>query len=164
MTQAVRAAIGSVDKGVALFDVRSQEAQIERLFIAERLLATLATFFGATAAALAALGLYGVLGFMVAQRRREIGIRMALGADRGDILKMILGRGTKLTLGGLLIGLLMALVMTRWIASLLFGVSTADPLTFMLAALLLAGVASFACYLPARRATKVDPLAAMRPE
>jgi predicted permease len=164
MTQAIRAAIGEVDKGVALFDVRSQEAQIEGLFIAERLLATLATFFGATAAALAALGLYGVLGMMVAQRRREIGIRMALGAAHRDILKMILSRGMKLTLGGLLIGLLMALVMTRWIASLLFDVSPADPLTFMLVALLLAGVALIACYLPARRATKIDPLAAIRSE
>jgi putative ABC transport system permease protein len=153
-----------VDKDVALFDVRSQQEQIEGLFIAERVLATLATFFGATAAALAALGLYGVLGVMVAQRRREIGIRMALGAARSDILKMILSRGMKLMLGGLLIGLLMALVMTRWIASLLFGVSPADPLTFLLVALLLAGVALFACYLPARRATKVDPIAAMRPE
>ncbi|MGH9939146.1 MAG: FtsX-like permease family protein, partial [Blastocatellia bacterium] len=162
MTQAIRAAIGSVDKGVALFNVRSQQAQIEELFVVERLLATLGAFFGATAAVLAALGLYGVLAFLVTQRRREIGIRMALGAERGDILKMILGRGMKLTLGGLLIGLLAALGMTRWIASLLFGVGATDPLTFALAPLLLAGVVLLACYLPARRATKVDPLVALR--
>src|SRR6185436_9241994 len=91
MTQTIRAAIGSVDKAVALFNVRSQQAQIEELFVVERLLATLASFFGVTAAALAALGLYGVLAFLVTQRRREIGIRLALGAERRDILKMILG-------------------------------------------------------------------------
>jgi predicted permease len=164
MTQAIRAAIGSVDKAVALFNVRSQQAQIEDLFVAERMLATLGTFFGATAAALAALGLYGVLAFLVAQRRREIGIRMALGAERRDILKMILGRGLKLTLSGLLVGLLAALAVTRWIASLLFGVNATDPLTFTLVALLLTGVALLACYLPARRAAKVDPLIALRHE
>lgn len=164
MTQAIRAAIGSVDKSVALFNVRSQQAQIEELFVVERLLATLASFFGVTAAALAALGLYGVLSFLVAQRRREIGIRMALGAGHRDILRMILGRGLKLTFGGLLMGLLAALGVMRWVASLLFGVSATDPLTFGLVALLLAGAALLACYLPARRATKVDPLVALRQE
>jgi predicted permease len=164
MANTIRAAIASVDSSVALFEVRSQQAQIEELLLAERMLATLASCFGVTAALLAALGLYGVLAFWVAQRRREIGIRMALGAERRDILKLILERGMKLTLGGLLVGLLAALIVTRSVASLLFGVNANDPLTFALVALLLGGVALLACYLPARRATKVDPLAALRQE
>jgi len=164
MTPAIETAIASVDKSVALFNVRSQQAQIEELLLAERMLATLASFFGVTAAALAALGLYGVLAFLVTQRRREIGIRMALGAQASDILKMILGRGLKLTLSGILAGLLTALAVTRWLASLLFGVGATDPLTFALVALLLTVVALLACYIPARRATKVDPLIALRHE
>jgi putative ABC transport system permease protein len=164
MTDTIRAAIASVDKGVALFEFRSQQAQIEELLLPERMLATLATFFGATAAALAALGLYGVLAFLVTERRREIAIRMAVGAERRDILKMILGQGAKLTLSGILVGLLAALAVTRLIASLLFGVGATDLLTFVLVALLLTGVALLACYIPARRATKVDPLVALRHE
>jgi putative ABC transport system permease protein len=164
MTNAIRTAIASVDKGVALFNVRSQEAQIEELIRTERALATLATFFGAIAASLAGLGLYGVLAFLVAQRRREIGVRMALGAGPRDILKMILARGMKLTLSGALIGLPAALALTRWVASLLFGVGATDPPTFAVVALLLTFVALLACYIPARRAAKVDPLVALRDE
>jgi predicted permease len=164
MTNALRAAIASVDKGVALFDVRSQEAQIEELIRTERTLATLATFFGVIAAALAGLGLYGVLAFLVAQRRREIGVRMALGAEPREILKMILVRGMKLTLSGALIGLLAALALMRWIASLLFGAGATDLPTFAVVALLLTCMALLACYIPARRAAKVDPMVALRDE
>ena len=162
MTQSIRMAIGSVDNAVALFNVRTQQAQIEDLFVTERLLATLASFFGITAAVLAALGLYALLAFLVTERWREIGIRMALGAERREILNMILGRGMKLTLSGLLIGLLAALATSRWIASLLFGVGSSDPLTYGLVTLLFIIVAALACYLPAHRATKVDPLTALR--
>jgi predicted permease len=164
MTGAIQAAVASVDKSVALFNVRSQQAQIEELFVAERLLARLATFFGATAALLAALGLYAVLAFFVTEQRKEIGIRLALGAQPLKILKMILGRGMTITLSGVLIGLLAALAVTRWMASLLFEVRAADPLTFILVAALLVGVAFLACYLPARRAAKVDPMIALRYE
>jgi predicted permease len=164
MTPAIRAAIASVDKSVALFNVRSQQAQIEELFVAEKMLATLATFFGITAALLAALGLYGVLAFSVAQQRKEIAIRIALGAQPIEILKMILGRGLTLTLSGIVLGVLAAFMLTRLLTSLLFEVHATDPLTFLLAAALLAGVALLACYIPARRATKVNPLQALRHE
>jgi predicted permease len=164
MTQAIRGAIASVDKGVALFNVRSQRAQIEELFVVERMLATLATLFGITAALLAALGLYGVLAFSVAQQRREIAIRLALGAQRFEILKMILGRGMALTLSGIGLGVLAALLLTRLLTSLLFEVRANDPLTFVLVAGLLLIVALLACYIPARRATRVNPLEALRHE
>jgi predicted permease len=164
MAPGIQAAIASVDKSVALFNMRSQQAQIEELLVAERLLARLATFFGATAAGLAALGLYAVLAFLVTEQRKELGIRLALGAQPLEILKMILGRGMKITLSGVLIGLLAALAVTRLMAGLLFEVRAADPLTFILVAGLLTGVAFLACYLPARRAARVDPMIALRHE
>jgi predicted permease len=164
LRQAIQEAIASVDKGVALFNVRSQRAQIEELFVVERMLATLASFFGLTATLLAALGLYGVLAFSVAQQRREIAIRMALGAQGPEILKMILGRGLTLTFGGIGLGVFAALLLTRLLSSLLFEVRPNDPLTFVLVAGLLLAVALLACYLPARRATRVNPLEALRHE
>jgi predicted permease len=164
MIKAVGSAIASVDKSVALFNVRSQQAQIDELLRVERMMGTLATVFGAMAAALAALGLYGVLSFMAAQRRHEIGIRLALGAEHTDILRMILGRGVQLTIVGVVIGLLVAIALTRLIASMLFGVGASDPLTLVLVSSLLIVISLLACYLPARRATKVDPLEALRYE
>jgi ABC-type antimicrobial peptide transport system permease subunit len=118
--------------------------------------------FAAVALLLAAIGIYGVMSYAFSQRRHEVGIRMALGAQRLDILRMALVEGMRIVLIGLVAGLLGAAVMTRFFQSLLFDVAPGDPITFVSASAVLAGVAFCACYIPAQRATRVDPLAALR--
>jgi putative ABC transport system permease protein len=125
---------------------------------------TLLAFFAIVAALLAAIGIYGVMGYAVTQRSHEIGIRMALGAEPGDVLRMIVGDGMKLTGMGLSIGLLGSLLVMKYLESQLYGIKARDPLTFIGVAAGLALVALAACYFPARRATKVDPLVALRYE
>jgi putative ABC transport system permease protein len=124
----------------------------------------LLTLFGLLALSLAAVGIYGVLSYAVTERTREMGVRLALGARPRDLLKLFVGQGMMLTLIGLVIGVGASVAVTRLIAKLLFGVSATDPLTFIVIPLLLAGVALLACWLPARRATRVDPLVALRYE
>jgi ABC-type antimicrobial peptide transport system permease subunit len=120
--------------------------------------------FAVLALLLAALGVYGVISYSVRRRTHELGLRIALGAQSRDVLKLILTQGLKLALVGVVIGLLAAFALTRWMESMLFGVRPTDPLTFMLIALALTMVALVACWIPARRAAKLDPIVALRDE
>jgi putative ABC transport system permease protein len=120
--------------------------------------------FAAVALLLAAIGIYGVMAYSFSQRAHEVGIRIALGAQRLDILRMALGEGMRIVVIGLASGLVGAAIMTRFFRSMLFGVAPADPITFVSVSAILAGVALFACYIPAKRATRVDPLVALREE
>src|SRR5262249_29619369 len=144
--------------------VRTLSTFIAATIVQERLLTMLLSFFGLLAMLLAAIGLYGVLAYSVSQRTQEIGIRISLGARSRDVLRLVIGQGAKLVSIGVITALAAALVLTRFLESLLFGVSATDPLTFAAIALLLPLVALLACYLPARRATKVDPMVALRCE
>jgi predicted permease len=154
----------ALNKDVPLFSVQTMSERIGGQLAADRMIAVLLSVFGGGALLLAAIGIYGVMGYAVVQRTHEIGIRLALGAEQRDILRLIVGQGMVLIAIGAGIGLAVALAATQVLKSLLFGVSTTDPLTFALVIVVLVGVALLACYLPARRATKVDPLEALRYE
>ncbi|HZE69973.1 MAG TPA: ABC transporter permease [Pyrinomonadaceae bacterium] len=161
---ALRNEIRALNKDVPVFAIQTMTEHIGAQLAADRMIAVLLSIFGGAALLLAAIGIYGVIGYSVAQRRHEIGIRIALGAEQRDILKLIVMQGLMLVLIGTALGLGLALALTRVLKTLLFGVSATDPLTFSVIALLLIAVALLACYLPARRATKVDPLVALRYE
>jgi predicted permease len=161
---AIREAVREVDGNLPLFDVKTQVEQASQSLAQERLFAALLSFFGALALALAALGLYGVLAHSVAQRTKEIGIRMALGAEARHVLRLVIGQGMLLVCVGIAAGLILAYWLTKWLSGWLYGVAATDPMTYGAIALLLAIVALLACYLPARRATKADPLTALRCE
>jgi putative ABC transport system permease protein len=139
-------------------------AEISNSLVRERLMATLSGFFGFLAALLASIGLYGVMAYIVARRRNEIGIRIALGADRANVLKLIGGECGKLLLAGLLLGMALAVGASQAIAKLLYGLSPNDPLTIVLSVLLLAVVALPASLIPAIRASRLDPMQALREE
>jgi putative ABC transport system permease protein len=160
----VQNAVWSIDRTVALGSVRTMEDTIARSLLKRKFTMTLLTIFAGIAVALASIGLYGVMSYSVAQRTREIGIRIALGAQRNDVLHLVLRQGMLLTGAGLLLGLLGSLGLTRLISSLLFGISATDLSTFGMVSLLLLVVALLACWLPARRATGVDPIVALRAE
>jgi len=164
LAAAARQQVFAVDPEQPIYDLRTLTELRDNSLAPERLNLILLGGFAAVALLLAAIGLYGVISYAITQRTHEIGIRLALGAQRGDVLKLVIGQGMKLALLGVLIGLGGAWALTRLIKSLLFGVSATDPLTFALIALLLTVVALAACYLPARRATKVDPMIALRYE
>src|SRR6185503_10674424 len=144
--------------------VKTMDEYISATVAAPRFNTTLLVIFASVALVLTIVGLYGVMSYSVAQRTNEIGIRMALGAQSRDVLRLIVSQGFKLVLMGLAIGLAGAVALTRVIASLLFGVTAKDPLTFLTVAVVLAFVALLACYIPARRATRLDPLTALRYE
>jgi putative ABC transport system permease protein len=160
----IRQQLANLDPELPLSDVSTVEQAMSRTLVAERLTNLLFTGFAAAALSLALLGIYGVMALNVGGRTNEFGIRMALGAQSGDVLRLVVGQGMKLTLVGVLIGLGAALALTRFLEGLLFGMSATDPLTFALISLLLATGALVACWIPARRATKVDPMIALRCE
>jgi predicted permease len=161
---AVRKAVNDTDSNLPVFDVRTQSQHVDELLTQARLLARLASFFGLLALLLACIGLYGLLSFEVARRTREIGIRMALGAESRDVLRRIAAQGIRVTAIGLAAGIAGSVALTRLIASMLYGVRPTDLVTFAAVSLVLACVALLACYIPARRATKVDPMVALRYE
>jgi predicted permease len=158
----VRTEILALDPTLAVSQIKPMSAQIGNAVAATRLASTLISVFGLVALLLASMGLYGVMAWVVTRRTHEVGIRMALGAQVSDVLSLILKQGMFLTAIGVVIGLGLSFIFTRLIESQLFGVSATDPLTFTAIALLLIAVAFLACYVPARRATKVDPLVALR--
>jgi putative ABC transport system permease protein len=160
----IRQAVHSIDKDLPVTDVESFPDMLGASVAQERFRTLLLSSFSGMALILAAVGIFGVISYSASQRTREIGIRMALGAQQRSVLRLILGQGTKLALLGLGVGTLAALLLTRWMASLLYGVSATDPLTFGATAIVLFGVAVTACYIPARRAMRVDPMVALRHE
>jgi macrolide transport system ATP-binding/permease protein len=160
----VRNEVQALDANLPVFNVKTLAEQKSRALYTERMAATLLAAFGLLALGLAALGIYGVMAYAVSRRTREIGIRMALGAQAGDVLSLVLRQGMALILIGVAFGLVGAFAATRLLTSFLYGVSTTDATTFALIALLLTAVAGLACYIPARRATKVDPMVALRYE
>jgi predicted permease len=164
LSAAVRREIQAVDAEVPASSIRTMEQYLAASVAPRRFNLWLLTVFAGAALVLAGTGLYGVVSCGVAQRKREIGIRMALGAQAGDVLKLVIGQGMAMTFAGVALGLVAALGLTRLMKSLLFSVSAADPLAFLVTASLLTFVALLACWIPARRATKVDPMVALRYE
>jgi putative ABC transport system permease protein len=164
MASAVRAQVRDVDPDQPLYHVATLQQVLSESLAPRRFNVLLLGIFAGIALALATVGIYGVMAISVTQRTHEIGIRMALGAERRDVLRLVVRHGLKLTVIGLGIGIAGALALTRFLSTLLYGVRPTDPLTFVAVSLLLAVVALFACYIPARRATKVDPMVALRYE
>jgi len=161
---AVRSQVQAVDKDQPIYDIATLEQLLSTSVAQPRFYMALLGSFALLALILASVGIYGVMSFSVNRRRREMGIRLALGADRRDIFKLVVARGLLLTLTGVVIGVAASFALTRVMSSLLFGVTATDPLTFIAIPLLLAGVALGACFVPARRAMKVDPMVALRYE
>jgi len=164
LAAAVRGQIAGLNKDQAVFNVRTMEQIVSQSVAPRRFSMLLLTVFAVVALALASIGIYGLLSYTVAQRTREIGLRMTLGAQRRDVLRLMIGHGMKLALVGVALGLVASVALTRTMKNLLFGVSATDPATFISIAVLLALVALLACWVPARRATKVDPIIALRYE
>src|SRR5215469_3054622 len=162
MFHAIQTEVAGLDPEIPMFDVKTLEEHIGVSLFLQRMAATLLSIFGLLALSLAALGLYGVMAYAVSQRTREMGIRVAVGATQGNVLKLVIGQGLTLCVVGMIGGLIIASVVTRFSVHLLYGVSAADPLTFASVAVLLMAVTLVACYFPARRATRIDPMIALR--
>jgi putative ABC transport system permease protein len=162
LAAAIRREVAALDRDLPVADVKPMEEIAAEPLQQRRFLMTLLAAFGALALLLAAVGIYGVIAYSVAQRTHEIGIRMALGAARADVLRLMIRRGMALALVGVAAGTVGALALTRFLGSLLFRVKATDPVTFVIVALVLAGVALLATYIPARRAAKIDPMSALR--
>jgi putative ABC transport system permease protein len=160
----VREAVWEIDKNLPVSNIKTMRDVLSGSIARQRFSMLLLGIFAAMALILAAVGIYGVMSYSVAERTREIGIRMALGAESRDVLKLVIFQGMRLAIVGITVGLIAAYGLTRLMQSLIFGVSVTDPLTFALITLLLAIVSLLACYVPARRATKVDQLIALRYE
>jgi putative ABC transport system permease protein len=164
MVSAVRRRIAALDPEAPVYDIAVAEQLIDRTTAPRRLDLLLLGIFAALALLLAVVGVYGLLAYTVGRRTREIGIRLALGAQPAGMLRLVIGEGMRLVAGGLALGTIASLVLTQLMRSLLYGVKAADPLTFCAVAALLIASGALACYLPARRAMKVDPLTALRVE
>jgi predicted permease len=161
---AVRRAVSQLDPGAVIYAVDTMDGILTKSLAARRLSLVLLAGFAVLALALSCMGLYGVLSYLADIRTREIGVRMALGADRGDVLRLILKQGVSMALLGVVVGFVLALSLTSLMSSQLFGVTPHDPLTFVSVGALLVAVALLACYIPAKRATRVDPMVALRYE
>jgi predicted permease len=164
VTTSIRQAAEKVVSSAVLYDIRPMEEIVAHSISTQRLTMFLLSIFSALALVLSAVGIYGVISYLTGQRTHEIGVRVALGASSNDVLRMVLGQGLRITLIGVAIGLAAAFGLTRLITTLIYGVGTTDPITFASVAILLSGVALFACYIPARRAMRVDPIIALRYE
>jgi len=158
----IKREVHDLDPAVPLFGPQTMEGRVNEALRQEQLLAIVSSYLGALGLVLTTVGVYGVISYAVRQRTREIGVRLALGAEAGDILKLVIRRGLSLTFAGIALGLTAALALIRVLSSLLYGVVATDPFTFVGVSLLLIITALLACYLPAQRATKVDPLVALR--
>jgi predicted permease len=161
---AIRAAVAQINPNLPLRDVTTESQQIDRLLFQERLVARLSSFFGLLALVLACIGLYGLLAYEVTRRTREIGIRIALGAQSKDVLRSVVRQGLALAVVGAAAGIGVALGVTRYLKSMLYDVRSNDPVTIVVVVALLVLVALAACFIPARRATTVDPMVALRCE
>jgi ABC-type antimicrobial peptide transport system permease subunit len=162
--QAIRATVRRLDANLPVYKLRTVEQQMDRSLLNERLIATLSTFFGLLATVLAIVGLYGVMAYTVNRRTREIGIRMALGAVSGNVVWLVMREVVALVATGVAIGLPLAWGLSRLVQTQLYGITPNDPFTLALATVLLAMVACAAGYIPALRATRVDPVTALRYE
>ena len=160
----IRQAVHSIDKNLPVTDVNSFPQVLNTSVAQERFRTLLMASFSIIALLLAAVGIFGVISFSASQRTREIGIRMALGAERRDVLAMVVGQGLRLALIGVAVGIVGAFALTRFLSTLLYGITPTDPVTFTAVSLILVAVALLACYIPARRAAKVDPMVALRYE
>jgi putative ABC transport system permease protein len=164
VTTAIRRTVQELDPQVQVMNLRTMSEVVDRSLLQERFVAQLGSFFSLFALLLASIGLYGVMSYATAQRTREIGIRMALGAGKSEVLRLVIGQGLKLALSGVAIGLAVALGLTRFLSGLPYGINPSDPLTLVAVSALLIAVAFLSSYLPARQAAKVDPMTALRQE